>query len=223
MQRPLPQGIEYLIEQFDTFAGNRGASRRLPVMLLKRDAAPPGTMQASTGRTVILGYRDRLCEEDLGRSVDLVPHALIEDADAAPRDAVPGSVTDQHVALLDAIVEQLEDTMPPGAGELRLPRFHTCRAALDVPVGAGSMGANDAGCATLCTFSSCSGAPSWAHWRDWPGPPGTTSWSTSGSPSSSSWSSGCPVAPTACGSADAAVCAGSARGVPRARTSSGWH
>lgn len=139
MQRPLPQGIEYLIEQFDTFAGNRSASRRLPVMLLKRDPAPPGTTQASTGRTVILGYRDRLCEEDLGRTVDLVPHALIEDGDAAARAAGPGGVTDQHVALLDAIVEQLEGTMPPGAGELKLPRFHTCRAALDVPVGAGSM------------------------------------------------------------------------------------
>ncbi|MFE2481503.1 hypothetical protein, partial [Streptomyces sp. NPDC059389] len=87
MQRPLPQGIEYLIEQFDTFAANRGASRRLPVMLLKRDPAPPGTIQASTGRTIVLGYRERLRDEDLGRAVDLVPHALIEDGDAAPRDA----------------------------------------------------------------------------------------------------------------------------------------
>ncbi|MFF4098781.1 hypothetical protein [Streptomyces sp. NPDC001903] len=142
MQRPLPQGIEYLIEQFDTFAANRGASRRLPVMLLKRDPAPPGTVQASTGRTVVLGYRERLYEEDPGRAVDLVPHALIEDGDAAPRDArpgeVPGAADDRHVALLDAIVEQLEGTMPPGAGELRLPRFHTCRAVLDVQVGAGS-------------------------------------------------------------------------------------
>ncbi|MEV0992062.1 ABC transporter substrate-binding protein [Streptomyces sp. NPDC049949] len=145
MQRPLPQGIEYLIEQFDAFAANRSASRRLPVMLLKRDPAPPGTAQASTGRTVILGYRERLREEDLGRAVDLVPHALIEDGDAAPREALPGAgpgaVDDRHIALLDAIVEQLEATMPPGVGELRLPRFHTCRAALDVPVGAGSTAA----------------------------------------------------------------------------------
>ncbi|MFD7835319.1 hypothetical protein [Streptomyces sp. NPDC059761] len=142
MQRPFPQGIEYLIEQFDTFAANRGASRRLPVMLLKRDPAQPGTIQASTGRTVILGYRERLCEEDPGRVVALVPYALIEDGDAAPRDVrpgeVPGAVVDRHIALLDAIVEQLEGTMPPGAGELRLPRFHTCRAVLDVQVGAGS-------------------------------------------------------------------------------------
>ncbi|WP_158939469.1 ABC transporter substrate-binding protein [Streptomyces sp. NRRL S-87] len=141
MARPLPQGIEYLIEQFDTFAARRGGSRRIPVVLLKRDPAESWRTHASTGRTVILEYRDRLRDTEQTPAVDLVPHALVEDDDASPRDALPGEEDrdppGQHVQLLDAVVEQLESAMPPGAGELRLPRFHTCRAALDVRVGAG--------------------------------------------------------------------------------------
>ncbi|WP_329447567.1 ABC transporter substrate-binding protein [Streptomyces sp. NBC_01426] len=142
MQRPLPQGIEYLIEQFDTFAANRGESRRLPVVLLKRDPGAPGSVQESTARTVITGYRDRLYERDLDRTVDLVPHALLEDTDATAPETLPGEIPgaeiDPHVALLDAFVDQLENSMPSDAGELRLPRFHTCRAVLEVSVGAGS-------------------------------------------------------------------------------------
>ncbi|MFE2339015.1 ABC transporter substrate-binding protein [Streptomyces sp. NPDC059431] len=115
-------------------------------MLLKRDPAPPGATRASTGRTVVLGYKKRLCELDPGPVVDLLPHALIEDDTPSPRDTepggTPGGATDRHVALLDAIVKQLETSMPPGAGELRLPRFHTCRAALDISVGAGTEAAN---------------------------------------------------------------------------------
>lgn len=151
MQRPLPQGIEYLIEQFDAFAGNRNGSRRLPVVLLRRDggasgpsgeSGAPGTTAASTARSIIVGYRDRLCEQDLDRTIDLVPHALIEDGNFAPRAPEPGeepsAASEQHVALLDSIVDQLENSMPHDAGELRLPRFHTCRAVLDISVGAGS-------------------------------------------------------------------------------------
>ncbi|MFJ8162758.1 ABC transporter substrate-binding protein [Streptomyces sp. NPDC096136] len=142
MHRPLPQGIEYLIEQFDTFAANRRAGRRLPVMLLKRDSAPPGSVHASTAETVILGYADRLCDTDLDRTVDLLPHAVVEDGDLGPQDTTPGApaedTVERHLALLDAIVDQLENSMPPDAGELRLPRFHTCRDALKTTVGAGS-------------------------------------------------------------------------------------
>ncbi|MFJ5551276.1 ABC transporter substrate-binding protein [Streptomyces sp. NPDC093225] len=111
------------------------------MVLLKRDPAESWRTHASTGRAVILEYRERLRDTEQGSAVDLVPHALIEDGDAGPWDAVPGQEDGggpgQHVALLDAIVEQFENAMPPGTGELRLPRFHTCRAALDVPVGAG--------------------------------------------------------------------------------------
>ncbi|OEJ43483.1 hypothetical protein AR457_04595 [Streptomyces agglomeratus] len=169
MQRPLPQGIEYLIEQFDAFAGSRNSGRRIPVVLLRREGTASGasgasgeaTAAAATGdatgttdtadttgttgagpRSVIVGYRDRLCEQDLDRTTDLVPHALIEDGDFAPRapepDEDPADVTEPHVALLDSIVDQLENSMPLDAGELRLPRFHTCRAVVDISVGAGS-------------------------------------------------------------------------------------
>ncbi|MFF3327749.1 ABC transporter substrate-binding protein [Streptomyces sp. NPDC002889] len=150
MQRPLPQGIEYLIEQFDAFAGNRNGSRRLPVMLLRRDGGASGPSDSvaaaraagAVARSVIVGYQDRLCEQDLDRTIDLVPHALIEDGSFAPPAPDPGENADaaveEHVALLDSIVDQLENSMPHDAGELRLPRFHTCRAVLDVSVGAGS-------------------------------------------------------------------------------------
>ncbi|WP_406002773.1 ABC transporter substrate-binding protein [Streptomyces sp. NBC_00829] len=149
MQRPLPEGIEYLIEQFDVFAGKRHGSRRLPVVLLRRDAGASGPVDPaepsdvrSTARSIIMGYQDRLFERDLDRTVDLVPHALIEDDDFAPRAPEPGEdptlPVEQHVALLDGIVDQLENSMPHDAGELRLPRFHTCRAVLDISVGAGS-------------------------------------------------------------------------------------
>ncbi|MEV0415221.1 hypothetical protein AB0I68_31635 [Streptomyces sp. NPDC050448] len=160
MQRPLPQGIEYLIEQFDIFAGNRKKSRRLPVMLLRRERetqGPPDRAEAtgapagSTARSIIVGYHDRLYEQDLQREVDLVPHALIDDSHATPRAHRPGEgergntggapAAEQHVALLDSLVEQFDDTMPLDAGELRLPRFHTCRAVLDISVGAGSASA----------------------------------------------------------------------------------
>ncbi|MFF3686746.1 hypothetical protein [Streptomyces sp. NPDC002187] len=153
MQRPLPQGIEYLIEQFDAFAGNRKGSRRLPVMLLRRDGGASGPSGATTAagagagstvRSIIVGYRDRLFEQDLDRTTDLVPHALIEDGDSTPPAPAPapgedpGAAAEPHVALLDSIVDQFENSMPHDAGELRLPRFHTCRAVLDISVGAGS-------------------------------------------------------------------------------------
>lgn len=180
MQRPLPQGIEYLIEQFDTFAANRGESRRLPVVLLKRDPGAPGSVQESTARTVITGYRDRLYERDLDRTVDLVPHALLEDTDATapetPPGEIPGAEIDPHVALLDAFVDQLENSMPSDAGELRLPRFHTCRAVLEVSVGAGSAAANDAGCATSSTPNSSPADRSWGPWPGSPAPPAAASW-----------------------------------------------
>ncbi|MFD0375350.1 ABC transporter substrate-binding protein [Streptomyces sp. NPDC127112] len=141
---PLPQGIEFLIEQFDTFAANRGSGRRLPVMFLKRDPAPPGFVHASTPETVVREYEDRLIDDERDPAADLLAHAVIEDGPQAPPGAVPGTTAEdmiaRHVALLDAIADQFETSMPPDAGELRLPRYHTCRDALDVTVGAGSAG-----------------------------------------------------------------------------------
>lgn len=134
---PLPQKIHHLIDCFDTFAGNRGKKRRLPVMLLKRDPAPDGTVRESTARTVILDYEKRLYLAGRDPKVRLVPHALLEEGEFTPQDAAHGgparAVVEPHVAVLDAIAGQLV-SMPPGAGRIRLPRYDTCRAALNATV-----------------------------------------------------------------------------------------
>ncbi|MGW5347111.1 ABC transporter substrate-binding protein [Streptomyces sp. NPDC004050] len=129
---PLPQKIHYLIECFDTLAVNRGGNRRLPAMLLKRDAAGE-----PTARDIVVEYEKRLYTKEGSEKVRRVPHALLTDDCLGPRDAVPGEpareVAAPHVHVLDELTKELAK-LPPGAGKIRLSRFNTCRAVLNANV-----------------------------------------------------------------------------------------
>ncbi|MEV4746603.1 ABC transporter substrate-binding protein [Streptosporangium sp. NPDC049248] len=128
----LPLGIHYLIGKFDTFAGHRPDNRRLPVILLRREIEADPADDAAV--RAIVDYQERLCETRDGARRALVPYALIDDTRL--RDAEP------HIDLLDDLVHQLARNLPRGnGGELKLPRFHTCRAVLRTSAGDGTIGA----------------------------------------------------------------------------------
>ncbi|MEV7969654.1 hypothetical protein AB0O34_27295 [Sphaerisporangium sp. NPDC088356] len=137
----LPRGIQYLVKQIDAFAVRRPNNRRLPVILLKRDSRPTMTepVADTTATQMIVRYRDRLRRRSTDL-VGLVPHAFIDDA-GLPRGRAGGQdgagEPETHIVLLKRMAKQLERSMPPGSGRLRLPRFHTCLKILNTTAGDG--------------------------------------------------------------------------------------
>ncbi|WP_061291726.1 ABC transporter substrate-binding protein [Herbidospora cretacea] len=94
---PLPRGVHYLLAQFTAAIATRPSDR--PAVLLDGPAA---------GRLI-----GELATAMGGR---VVPHAHVGDADAEPR-----------VGLVSVIAEKLRNSMPEGAGTLRLPLLETCQ------------------------------------------------------------------------------------------------
>jgi hypothetical protein len=124
---PLP-GVHLLVMALDEIASRRPDRLGVPGLVL--------TGEGSAARDFVAGYRERLASGGIEEPVMLAPHALIEDGrverHAARRNVEP------DVALFDELADQLENTVPPGAGALRLRTFRVCRAVLEARVGGGS-------------------------------------------------------------------------------------
>lgn len=84
---------------------------------------------------MIMAYPGRLCDDEGSRRTGLLPFALIRDAqvESQAQQAGEGKAgTDPGIALIDDVVAQFQASMPKYAGRLKLPRYLTIRAALDV-------------------------------------------------------------------------------------------
>ncbi|WP_147268776.1 ABC transporter substrate-binding protein [Sphaerisporangium album] len=145
---PLPRNVQYLFMRIDDVAVERPATRRLPVVLLRREAGtgPQAAEEPAEGEgtdgaasRMITVYRDRLRRRSAGM-VGLVPHAYVEDAAltrGGARDDDEGGA-EPHIRVVSTIAAQLERSMPPGSGTLRLSRYQTLHAILGTRVGGGS-------------------------------------------------------------------------------------
>ncbi|MQA83763.1 MAG: hypothetical protein GEV03_03770 [Streptosporangiales bacterium] len=117
---PPLRGFDGLIPVLDDFAASRPSHGSGPTVVLTGEPGEEITR-------VVAGYRERL----IGPSGEnLVPHVLVEDR-YFTRPSAPGATSDlMALDMLDDIADRFQDTMPAGSGELRLPLFRTCRAAL---------------------------------------------------------------------------------------------
>ncbi|MFJ5302386.1 hypothetical protein [Streptomyces sp. NPDC088350] len=148
----LPSGFDEIVRVVDLYAADRqsgvprlrrSTKRRLPALLFTRvpgaaDTAasgdsPPGG--ASAPSALVRAYRKRLVrpgQGEAGHLASLVPHALADEARLAcepvPEDGSPAE--DPYLVLLDKVARQLRDSMPDGAGSLRLGEFAVCLSVL---------------------------------------------------------------------------------------------
>ncbi|MFD4140183.1 ABC transporter substrate-binding protein [Streptomyces sp. NPDC058572] len=119
---PAYPGVERFVDAFDKLVVQPRRSRsRVPVVLLSE----PGS--GSAGRRIVAGLRSRL----RGRERGLAPHAWLPDAPADPAEA--------PLNLFEQITYQLDATMPPGTGRLRLPSYRLLRAVVTAPAAGGLM------------------------------------------------------------------------------------
>ncbi|MEV4332468.1 ABC transporter substrate-binding protein [Streptomyces sp. NPDC049597] len=119
---PAYPGVEKFVDAFDKLVVQPRRSRTcVPVVLLSE----PGDGQA--GRRIVAGLRSRL----RGREGRLAPHACLDGATADP--AAP------PLDLFEQIAFQLDATMPPGTGRLRLPSYRLLRAVVTAPAVGGLM------------------------------------------------------------------------------------
>ncbi|KPI01204.1 hypothetical protein OK074_5614 [Actinobacteria bacterium OK074] len=127
---PALPGIHYAVETLDLVMSRPPKGAALPVVVFGAAVGSPLPEQ------VVRGLRRRLVDEAaqpaLGAHPSLVPHALLEDG-GAPASPAGG------LALMDDLANQLEGSMPTGAGRLRLRTFHLCRDLLEAPGVRGSL------------------------------------------------------------------------------------
>ncbi|MFI8931769.1 ABC transporter substrate-binding protein [Streptomyces sp. NPDC053474] len=109
-------GMDRFVGAFDKLVVQPRRSRsRLPAVLLTE----PGGGFA--GRRIVTGLRARL----RGDNVMLAPHACVPPA--------PDGHDAPHLELFEQITQQLTDSMPPGAGRLKLPGYRLLHAVLSAP------------------------------------------------------------------------------------------
>lgn len=119
---PAYPGVERFVDAFDKLVVQPRRSRsRVPVVLLSE----PGDGQA--GRRIVAGLRTRL----RGREGRLAPHACVP--------AAPADPAEPPLDLFEQIAFQLDASMPPGTGRLRLPSYRLLRAVVCAPAAGGLM------------------------------------------------------------------------------------
>ncbi|ALC20912.1 ABC transporter substrate-binding protein [Streptomyces pristinaespiralis] len=119
---PAYPGVERFVDAFDKLVVQPRRSRsRVPVVLLSE----PGDGRA--GRRIVAGLRTRL----RGREGRLAPHACVP--------AAPADPAEPPLDLFEQIAFQLDASMPPGTGRLRLPSYRLLRAVVCAPAAGGLM------------------------------------------------------------------------------------
>ncbi|MFD6550928.1 ABC transporter substrate-binding protein [Streptomyces sp. NPDC058398] len=145
--RTVSADLHRIVRVLDPYVIDRraGATRRhrsrehgLPALLLARlpdGGAATDTAEPDPGLTaLVLDYGERLKSSGGGVQRDgthFAPHAVVGDVGPDPtrvREDGP------HLLLLEDVAEQLRESMPQGAGALRLPEFDTCLSVLRAPV-----------------------------------------------------------------------------------------
>ncbi|WP_329302756.1 hypothetical protein OG410_35030 [Streptomyces sp. NBC_00659] len=145
--RTVSADLHRIVRVLDPYLIDRraGASRRhrsrehgLPALLLARVAdggAVTDTPEPDPGLTrLVLDYMERLKSSGDGAHRDgthFAPYAVVGDVGPdLPRVREDGP----HLLLLEDVAEQLRETVPQGAGALRLPEFDTCLSVLRATV-----------------------------------------------------------------------------------------
>ncbi|WP_192582516.1 type 1 periplasmic-binding domain-containing protein [Streptomyces triticiradicis] len=116
----------------------RSREHRLPALLLARmrdggtvtDRAEPDPELAG----LVLDYMRHLKSSPAGADASVTsfaPHAVVGDVWPEPAE---GQSDGPHVLLLENVAQQLKDSVPTGAGTLRLPEFDTLLAVLRADV-----------------------------------------------------------------------------------------
>jgi ABC-type branched-subunit amino acid transport system substrate-binding protein len=121
--KPLP-GIQYVVQILDAFVTRRSRLRAFVVVIT-------GVAGSVAPGELIANYRQRLVSDASGRA--LVPHAFVAGGET-PGDPADAADIGMDLKLFGDMVNELKDTMPDGAGQLRLPTYLTCRAVLDASV-----------------------------------------------------------------------------------------
>jgi hypothetical protein len=130
--------VHHLVEVLDCYLSRRPA------------AAPPVLLfTGADASSLVDGLAERMAVGG-GTSGDargpLLPHVLVggvpgaDPGAPAGRGAPAGGEAPAGAALLDDIAGGLQQTMPRGAGRLRLPVYWTCRDVLDATIGRAEFG-----------------------------------------------------------------------------------
>ncbi|MGW3912972.1 hypothetical protein ACWEBX_15820 [Streptomyces sp. NPDC005070] len=117
---------------------NRSGEHRLPALLLARlpdgGAATDGAEPDPALTELVLDYEKHLKsspDEAEAPVSSFAPHAVVHEVWPEPADA---QADGPYLLLLEKVAEQLKDSVPTGAGRLRLPEFDTCLAVLRADV-----------------------------------------------------------------------------------------